>query len=66
MNMENHRCGMFDHLSLQYISDDSSCQIVSQNIYLQSQRCSVVWPLKEYLGCSACLTQKQKREKEQT
>ncbi len=20
MNMENHRCGMFDHLSLQYIT----------------------------------------------
>ncbi len=27
MNMENHRCGMFDHLSLQYISDDSSLRI---------------------------------------
>ncbi len=59
MNMENHRCGMFDHflMSLQYISDDYLLHnmqlikfqilylIVSQNIYLQSQRCSVVWPL---------------------
>ncbi len=39
--------------------------IVSQNIYLQSQRCLVVRPLKESLGCSACLLT-QNREKEYT